>query len=372
MPAVIPFLIAVLMSPGPASTVQAQDAAEGPVRLGVVGLTHGHVGWILGRTNVGDVEVVGIVEADRALARRYADQYGFDMDLVYATIDELLEATRPEAVAAFNDIASHLETVEAAARRGVHVMVEKPLHFSLAAAERMRTVSDSAGIHLLTNYETTWYPTTARTKEMVDAGEVGVLRKIVVHDGHEGPLEIGVGPEFLGWLTDPARNGGGALVDFGCYGANLITWLMGGARPLAVTAVAQTMKPDVYPEVDDEATIILEYAGAQGIIQASWNWPFSRKDMEVYGTKGLVLAGDANNLHVRSVRGETSGAVMEHRLEPATTPWLTDPFSYLAAVVRGNVDPAGSLSSLDLNMIVVEILDAARRSAREGRTVVLE
>jgi hypothetical protein len=51
--------------------------------------------------------------------------------------------------------------------------------------------------------------------------------------------------------------------------------------PLTVTAVTQQIKPEIYPRVDDEATIILTYLHAQGILQASWNWPFDRKDMEV-------------------------------------------------------------------------------------------
>ena len=62
----------------------------------------------------------------------------------------------------------------------------------------------------------------------------------------QGPKEINVQPEFLAWLTDPVKNGAGALFDFGCYGANLMTWLMDNQRPLAVTAIAQTNKPAIY------------------------------------------------------------------------------------------------------------------------------
>ena len=94
--------------------------------------------------------------------------------------------------------------------------------------------------HVLTNYETTWYPSTHAAYDIVHREAlVGPLRKIVVHDGHPGPKEIGVPPEFLAWLTDPAENGGGALMDFGCYGANLITWLMRGAVPTSVSELSQ-------------------------------------------------------------------------------------------------------------------------------------
>jgi predicted dehydrogenase len=120
-----------------------------------------------------------------------------------------------------------------------------------------------------------------------------------------------VQPEFLAWLTDPEKNGAGALFDFGCYGANLMTWLMDDARPTSVTAVTQKMKPEVYPRVDDEATIILEYPGAQAIIQASWNWPFDRKDMEIYGRTGQVLTVGRDDL-----RGRLAGKQEELRRAP--------------------------------------------------------
>ena len=190
--------------------------------------------------------------------------------------------------------------VEACAPRRIHVMVEKPLAVSLEHAEKMAALARANNIHLLTNYETTWYASTYAAYRMAVAeGALGPIRKVVVHDGHFGPVEIGCGAEFLAWLTDPVLNGGGAVIDFGCYGANLITWLMGGAEPLTVTAVLQTLKPEVYPRVDDDATVILTYPHAQGLIQGSWNWPVGRKDMEIYGASGYLVAVDDRTLRLR-------------------------------------------------------------------------
>src|SRR5438270_2578321 len=113
---------------------------------------------------------------------------------------------------------------------------------------------------------------------------------MVALDGHAGPERINVQPEFLAWLRDPVKNGAGALFDFGCYGANLMTWMMDNQRPLSVTAVTKTIKPRIYPRVDDEAEILVEYPRATGIIQGSWNWPFSRKDFEVYAERSYAIA----------------------------------------------------------------------------------
>jgi predicted dehydrogenase len=343
----------------------AQGSA--PLRLGVIGLTHSHVHGLLGRKGKSDVAIVGIAEPNRDLARRYAERYGLSMDIVFATAAEMIEKTRPVAVAAFGSTYEHLAAVQAAAPRGIHVMVEKPLAVSLEQARAMKALADRHGIVLMVNYETTWYPTLYRAVETLRADSIGPLRKVVVRDGHRGPAKInGVDPEFLAWLKDPVRNGAGALMDFGCYGANLMTYLMQGARPASVTAVTQQLQPTDYPRVDDEATIVVTYPQAQAIIQASWNWPVGRKDLEIYGTRGYVMT---DNRSVMRTRVSEAARERTDSLPERGTP-LDDPFSYLKALVERKVvasqyDP----SSLANNMIVMEILDAAIRSAREGRTI---
>ena len=174
----------------------------------------------------------------------------------------MLDRARPQAVVAFTSTADHPAVVAACARRKIPVMMEKPLAVGVEQARAIERAAAEGGIPVLVNYETTWYPA-VHAAHALARGEkaLGEIRKVVVHAGHRGPKEIGVQPEFLDWLTDPVRNGAGALFDFGCYGANLMTWLMDDARPTSVTAVTRRIKPEVYPRVDDEATIILEYPG---------------------------------------------------------------------------------------------------------------
>jgi len=240
---------------------------------------------------------------------------------------------------------------------------EKPLAVSNDHAKRMQAAASAAGIPVLVNYETTWYASNYAARKIVQEGRIGPIRKVVIHDGHQGPKEIGVGPEFLSWLTDPEKNGAGALFDFGCYGANLMTWLMNNQRPTSVTAVTQTIKPDIYKRVDDEATVVLEYRSAQAIIQASWNWPYSRKDMEIYGKSGAIRTIKADRIAVL-VEGKDE---LQMSATPIPAP-ENDFLAYVKAVVRRETKADG-LSSLENNMIVTEILDAARRSARSGSKV---
>ncbi|QEH42192.1 Gfo/Idh/MocA family protein [Chitinophaga sp. XS-30] len=344
------------------------DTAAQQLRVAVAGIDHGHVGWILGRKDKTDIQLAGVYSADTGLAKRYAKRYGFSEDLIYADLGKMLDAVKPQAVLAFGSVYSHLSVVEACAPRGIHVMVEKPLAVSQEHAQKMEALAKKHSIHLLTNYETSWYPSVAKSFQLVqDSNYVGQVRKVVIHDGHQGPKEIGCSPEFLAWLTDPVLNGGGALTDFGCYGANLMTFLMKGEKPLAVTAVTRHFKPAVYPKVDDDATIIVDYADAQCIIQASWNWPFNRKDMEIYGDKGYIMAPDRYNLVQRNAFGTVAGKVTATDI-----PVYEDPFLYLADVVNGKIRPeAYGLYALANNLLVVKILEAARESVRTGKQVKL-
>ncbi len=362
-------LLLILMSLSSSPKAFAQSSPQ-PVRIGVVGLTHTHVHWILGREKRPDIEIVGIVEPNRELAQRYSDQHGYSMDIVFNTMEEMIAETKPEAVTAFGTIYEHLEVVQTCAPKGIHVMVEKPLAVSLKHARQMEALARKHGIMLLTNYETTWYASNYEAYKIVHEEEkIGPIRKVVVHDGHPGPKEIGVNREFLDWLTDPVQNGGGAITDFGCYGANLMTWLMKGEAPLTVTAVTQTIKPDIYPNVDDEATIILTYPKAQGIIQASWNWPINRKDMEVYGKTGVVYTDNGSDLRLRISEDSPE---QKFSIPGRATP-VDDPFAYFAALIRGGLTyDTKSLSSLENNMIVMQILDAAVKSAKTGRTIKLK
>lgn len=346
----------------------ASSQNKKPFRIGVAGLTHGHVGWILDRADDGDIEIVGIAEPDRALGERYCKQYKLPLTLLYTSLEEMLEKTHPEAVTGFSSTFEHLEIVKTCAPRHIHVMVEKPLAVSMDHARQIESLARKHTVFVLTNYETTWYSSNQKVEEIfLKDHSLGKLRKAVIHDGHEGPKEIGVGPEFLAWLTDPVKNGGGALMDFGCYGANLLTWLMNGAKPLTVSAVTQQLKPQVYPRVDDDATIIVTYPEGQGIIQASWNWPFGRKDMELYGERGYILA-DRHGSKIKTASDKPE----EYITSPTYEKNYSDPFSYLSAVVRGEIKVRPTdLSSLENNLVVVEILEAAKRSAREGRAIKL-
>jgi predicted dehydrogenase len=369
MKKLIPLIRLFILSTMLCSPLHAQK--DDAVKVVVAGTSHGHSGWILNKLDRPEMQVIGIYEPDQKLAEKQSLRYKIPKELFFNDLKMALDKLKPEAVLEFGAIKEHLEVVEIAAPLGIHIMVEKPLAANLEDALKMQQLANKYKVMLLTNYETSWYPSTAESFRLVrDSNFVGQIRKVVFHHGHQGPKEIGVGDEFFKWLTDPVLNGGGALMDFGCYGANLATYLLKGQEPVSVTAVTNQFKPHIYPKVDDDATVILNYPSLQVIIQASWNWTYNRKDMEIYGDSAAIIALNANKMRFRNSK---NGAEYEKTVTDKDLAVYTNPFSYLHAVLRGKekLEPFG-LYTLENNVMVNRILEAAKRSASSGKTVKLK
>src|SRR5260221_5696485 len=209
----------------------ATDCGQKILRVGVAGLTQAHVHNIMQQFKRGKVIIAGIAESDQQLIARYKKRYQLPDSLFYNSLPELIQHTHPDAVLAYNAISEHLGVVEICAPKGISVMVEKPLATTVKDADRIATLAQQYHIQVLTNYETTWYDTNQQIYELVNNNAIGAPRKMIVHDGHQGPKEKGCSKHFLTWLTVPVKNGGGASRDFGCYGADLMTWLMHGKAP---------------------------------------------------------------------------------------------------------------------------------------------
>lgn len=236
---------------------------------------------------------------------------------------------------------------------------------SAADAREMERLANAAGIKLMVNYWNAWVAPTQALFLKVRADELGPVQRMIVQYGHRGPKEIGITQQFASWLYDPKKNGGGAIMDFGCYGAELSLWLKG--RPTRVFATTRKLKTEQHNEVDDDATILLEYPDATAVIEASWNWPYTKEQIEVFGPKGSMLATH-QNLFFRPAKAQDPSAA------PSGEPISLDPLpheannaiAYLVDRIRNN-KPIDDLLSAKLNVQVMEILDAARESARTGR-----
>ena len=334
------------------------------LRLAVIGLVHDHVNWILNRQKE-DVKIVGIVETDKKAIARYQKRYSLSNELFFDSYESMYKTVKPDAVSAFNPTKEHLDVVRYFAPKRIPIMVEKPMATTYKEAQEMAELSKKFNVPLLVNFETSWYESTYEAKKLLETNSFGSLTKMVFNTGHPGPQEIGCTPEFLDWLTDPILNGGGALTDFGCYGANIATWLLNGETPLRVSCVAKQSKPDRYPKVDDDTTIILDYEKKKVVIQASWNWSHNRKDMQIYGSKGYVNCKNAKDMIL--MKNEQVGE-KKHIPQPISEA-KKDPFRLLYELVYKDVilEPY-SLYSIENNLIVSKILSLASESSKTQKT----
>jgi predicted dehydrogenase len=365
----IGFVNTDVIAASPSDSNQQADAnIKPPFRLAIAGLTHDHVTLLLRELpRRKDITLVGIAEPNAQLAAKYVTRYHLPQSIIYTDLDKMLGETKPQAVVAHTSTFDHLQVVQACAAHHIDVMMEKPMAVSTEHAAAIEQAAKKAGIRVLINYSTTWEPVNTLLHDMViEQKTIGDIRKIIFYKGHIGPKEINCSPEFLNWLTDPNLNGGGALFDFGCYGANLATWFLNNQKPLSVTAVTRQTKPDIYTKVDDDATVIITYPKTQVIIMASWSWPYGRDDIEIYGTAGSIKTIDGKTA-VLCTDGKSERKITANAIE---SPY-SDSLTYLAAIVNGGIKPQ-ELASLENNMTVTEILCAARRSAQSQSTIKLQ
>lgn len=349
-----------------ASIPGAPAAAGEKTRLAVVGLDHDHV-WELLKYMASEpaAELVAIADQHPALVERAKAQVPGSVKF-YADYVHMLDETKPDAVFVTTENDRHLEILRECAKRHIHYSVEKPMATNAADAKEMERLANEAGIKVMVNYWNAWVPPSRELFQRVRNGDVGPIRKIVVEYGHQGPKEIGVSEYFANWLYDPVKNGGGAIVDFGCYGAEWALWLKG--RPTRVFATALKLKTEQHNSVDDDATIVLDYPDATVVIEASWDWPYGMDQVQVFGAKGSVLANH-DELFVRSAKSRRSqaGGLEGERVSLEGLPHEgSNPVAYFLHCIREN-KPVEDPVSVRLNVQVVEILSAAQEAIASGR-----
>lgn len=355
-------------------------AQQPPPKMAVVSLLHAHVWLHLGTMLKGDkVQLVGVSETlpdliaratreDVIPQTRDVKRPGVPEQLIYADWKKMIDETRPEVVWAFTPTNEHVEVVRYCAPKGIHVMVEKPLAATLAEAREIQSLARKHKIMVMTNYGSTWQASQYAIKAAVDAGEIGTVWRLHGVTGHAGPGDPKKS-SFAAWLADPVQNGGGALMDFGCY---LVLWSLGlKGMPESVYATAQQIKPEMFPKVEDHAMLVLNYKGGFALLEASWALPpAQRLGHEIYGTKGSIV-GSAMR---KAGSGGGGGRSGQQPGEPLTVtplpPERSEPIAYMVDRIRSG-KPLDGPSALDLHVQVQEVLEAAKMSVKSGRPVAL-
>jgi predicted dehydrogenase len=329
-------------------------------KMAVIGLVHSHVWGHLPTMLKGEhAKLVGIAETEPELIAAAKDRGAADIP-IFADYKKMLDETKPDFVWAFVENNRHLEIVEACAPRKINVIFEKPLAATFVQARGIQALARKHGIRIMTNYQMVWWPSNYTAKAEADSGAIGQVWRLRGIVGHGGPGDpTGTNKYFLDWLTDPVKNGAGALMDFGCYNALWAVWYLG--RPESVFATVNHLRPTTFPKVEDNSDMILHYSNGVGLFENSWDLPRGFQDLEIFGLKGSLYV-KSKSLELR--QGEESKQVDVKPLEPERS----EPIAYMASALRAN-KPIEGLTAIDINVQVVEIIDAAKESVRTGRAV---
>jgi predicted dehydrogenase len=347
----------------PVSLLAAMTAAaQTPYKMAVVGLVHAHVWGHLNDMLKGkEVTLVGVAEPNPEL-RAEAKKAGVPDNLLFTDYKKMLDDTKPDLIWSFVENNRHLEIVEFAAPRKINVIFEKPLAATYKDALRIEAIANKAGIKVMCNYQMAWWSANYTAKKVADSGSLGQVYRLHGVVGHGGPSNEGIrNSAFFSWLTDPVQNGAGALMDFGCYNALWSLWYLG--RPETVYAHVNHLRPAIFPKVEDNADLMLTYKNGVGMFEGSWDLPRSYQDLEVFGLKGSVYM---KNGSVERQEGREKKTIEITPLAPEDA----EPIAYMVSRMRQN-KPIEGMTSLDMNVQVVEIIEAAKESIRTGKAVPL-
>lgn len=320
------------------------------MRIGVAGLTHGHVwGLIDSFSKVQGVELAAVADAtpllDRAKERFQAD---------YPDWQVMLDSEPLDGLVVTSDNVESAEIAVAALNRGIPCVVEKAMAANAADADRMLEAMRASGKTLMINWPLAWSPWLWEMKRQIDAGTLGHVFHLRYRNGHHGPKEIGCDEWFVGWLYDEKRNGGGAIADFCSYGAVTCRWLLG--MPESVYCVRGNFTKD-YDVSDDHAVCLLKYPKGSAEIEGTWatrGWDDSENP---------VVHGRDGTLGVKAGKLSYYGAENKPIEVPAME--VSSPAEYFVRCVKEGRTPEGILNP-EIAADACRILDAAIRSSASG------
>lgn len=341
------------------------------LRLVVAGLVHDHVWGMLPQfSRLAGVEIVGAADPNRPLLERIKREYG--VERLFRNYRELFAKVKADAVLICSSNAGSAPIAVEAARRGLHLMVEKPMAATVEQARAMARAARHNGVRLMVNWPLAWNPETVKAMDLVRRGMIGQVFYARVHMAHQGPKEAGCSKYFWGWLYDRRQNGGGAIIDYCGYGAAVFASLWG--RPRQVMGVARNLVKPRFP-VDDNAIITAIYGKRIALAEASWTQDPDFHDVLFLG-KGGTLETDRGRL----VHSWTKKRHMSHygakRLQvkvlPVTRPAAgrrNGPEHFVHCLRTGK--PFIRLCTAEVGVAAQEILSAGVTSDRTGRRVTL-
>jgi predicted dehydrogenase len=338
-----------------------QPAKPAPLRVGVIG-----AGWpgerhAEGYLASGLAQVVAVSDLEAARRAGFAASYA--VPTTYADYNDLLADPSIEAVSIALPNFLHAPATIAALEAGKHVLCEKPPAVTLAEAQAMAATADRQGLVLAFAHQRRFNPSTEALRKQLAAGALGE----VYHSRAVWTRTWGVPQGVGGWFIDPARAGGGALIDIGIHVMDLAWFLMGCPVPATVSGQVYNKFPEL-TKTDDSAFALIRFADGRSL-QVESSWVLAQEDdhmgVHLYGTGGGAHVDDYS-LDLYTVSGQSR--VRTSLSVKGGLPAFTAQAANFARAVRGEEPPRTPASH---GVQVMTLLEAIYRSGKEGREVVL-
>lgn len=330
-------------------------------RLGVAGMVHDHVWGELGHwSKLPNVQIVAAADPNEPLRAKIAEQYS--VGALYESWEEMLEREELDVLQIACENARAAEIVEAGAKKGLHMVVEKPMAARLSQADRMLKAAQQAGVVLMVNWPTQWHPAFQTMTRLIHEGAVGEVFYLKYRAAHNGPKEIGCSEYFWRWLYDEELNGAGALMDYCCYSAAMNAYFLG--LPKSCVGMRSVLVKD-YPVPDDNAIILMKYEHAFGVAEACWTQKVRTEypNPIAYGTEGMIGIGEGGNVILATAEGH------RRTVEPDPLPeGRRNGPEHLIHCIETGEEVMGTCNAV-VSRNAQEILEAGLISADTGREV---
>jgi len=309
-----------------------------------------------------DAELVGISDLNDRALRKAGDAWGVP---AFGDFNAMLDELKPDVVLICTPDFAHRDSVLAAAARGVHIMVEKPLATSEKAAREMRDAVESAGVLCQVAFENRWNPPFIQIKRAVENGELGDISLISarLNDTIFVPTKMlnWAGRSTVGWFLLP-------------HVLDLAMWLS-GKKPVKIYSVAnKSVLPargvDTY---DTICTVVTFAAGMQAMFETTWVLPESLPTIfdfkfEILGDKGVMHADCQNQMVDASTDRFAHPGTLVLDIHGTTHGFPLYMLDSFIQSVRSDEEP---LATIQDGYEVTRVIDAAHRSIESGEPIAI-
>jgi UDP-N-acetylglucosamine 3-dehydrogenase len=349
----------------PDGTGVLEDAMEEKLRVAIIGLGQiARVGHIPGFRKAG-AEITAACDISEESARQARETFGIPR--VYTDWEEMLAAGGFDAVSICTPSAHHGAMAVESARRGYHVLVEKPMATSLAECDRMIAAARQKRVLLMISHNQRFIPAHLAAKEIISSGRLGAPFLVQTVFGHGGPEKWSPTGH---WYFDPQLAKLGVMADLGYHKLDLVQWLL-DQDITGVSAFTATFTKDT--PLEDTAAGILQFSGgAIGTIVASWAFAADwENSVTVRCANGAVMipGHDPFTVVVRRDLPRGEREEVTHRIDSAdSSGWFGATGAFEEAVRKGLPSPVTG----EEGKKVVAVLLGAYDSASTGKVHRLE